>query len=763
MSKVSKTPINPCLTKQRRLALRDGGSPQLGLPRSPYTDAICDGTSDGNSDVLAEYWQILRRRKVTLLLTTVVGMIIGLFFARVQSPSYRARTLIEVEDLNEDFLNMRSVNPTASKERFQSPDYLIRTQTLIVQSRPVLERALGRLDLEARLLARKPRSPVLSWIRNPAPARENLVPRQEQALNAVAAGLQVQPLPSSQIIEVRFDSADPQLSADLVNSIASSFTELGLERRRQASQTTSLWLNQRLAEVRTKLESTEDALQKYARGSDLGFITDKDNSAEERLRQLQLDLLKAQENLFAKQSVNELVATVPPESLPEVLDDATLKEYQTQLVTLRRQLADLRSSFTDEHPKVANVKAQIVAMETALEKRRGDIVSRIRNEYTAASRNEKLLGANYAAQTGVVSAEASRIAHYSVLKREVDTNRQLYDLMLQRVREADLASAIPASDTRVVEPAAPPRSPYKSNVVFDALLGSISGMITGAALIISRARSYCGIQDPGQVAIELQVPELGLIPATSKQRSRVAGLLGINETHQLELTTWQHWPSLTSESFRFALTSILLSEKNGAKPRVLAISSANPGEGKTTVISNLGIALARINRRVLLIDGDMRKPRLHQIFDVDNEVGLSNILAGNSSLAVQATKIPNLFVLPSGRDADEHLIFTGQLRQLIRRLRKQFDMVLLDTPPLLQISDARLISRLADAVVLVVAQHTHRTAIRVAQQRLAEDGSFLLGTILNNWNPKTGSNGYGRYYSDSYKHYYRKSEVGLSG
>jgi len=761
MPKVSKTPINSGLTKQQRLALRDGGIPQLGLPRPSYTDAICDGNTDGNFDGLAEYWQILGRRKVTLLLTTVIGMIIGLLFARVHSPSYRARTLIEVEDLNEDFLNMRSVNPTASQERFQSPDVLIRTQALIMQSRPVLERALGRLDLEARVLARKPRSPLLSWIKNSAPARENLVPRQEQALNAVAAGLQVQPQPSSQILEVRFDSADPQLSADLVNSIAWSFTELGLERRRQASQTTSNWLNQRLAEVKTKLESTEDALQKYARGSDLIFITDKDNTAEERLRQLQLDLLKAQEYLFAKQSVNELVATVPPESLPEVLDDATLKEYQIQLVTLRRQLADLRSSFTDEHPKVANVKAQIAAMETALENRRGDIVSRIRNEYTAASRNEKLLSANYAAQTGVVSAEASRIAHYSVLKREVDTNRQLYDSMLQRVREADLASAIPASDTHVVEAAAPPRIPYKSNVVFDALLGSLSGMITGAVLIIRRARSYCGIQNPGQMAIELQVPELGLIPATSTQRSRVAGFLGRNETQdQLELTTWQHWPSVTSESFRFALTSILLSEKSGAKPRVLAISSANSGEGKTTVISNLGIAFARINRRVLLIDGDMRNPRLHQIFDVNNEVGLSNILAGNASLAVQATKIPNLFVLPSGRGADEHLIVTGQLRQLIRRLRKEFDMVLLDTPPLLQVSDARLISHLADAVVLVVAQHTHRTAIRLAQQRLAEDGSFLLGTILNNWNPKTGSNGYSRYYSDSYKHYYWKNEVG---
>jgi capsular exopolysaccharide synthesis family protein len=194
---------------------------------------------------------------------------------------------------------------------------------------------------------------------------------------------------------------------------------------------------------------------------------------------------------------------------------------------------------------------------------------------------------------------------------------------------------------------------------------------------------------------------------------------------------------------------------------VIALSSANPGEGKTSVISNLAIALARINRRVVLIDGDMRQPRLHEIFKVDNRVGLSDILAGNPLAAIPATKIPNLFLLPSGRGGDEKLLFTPHFRQLLQRLRAEFDMVLIDTPPLLGISDARLISHLADAVILVVAQHTDRDAVRLAQQRLAEDGSFLLGTILNNWNPKTSSNRYG-YYSDCYKRYYAKRSGYLS-
>jgi capsular exopolysaccharide synthesis family protein len=225
----------------------------------------------------------------------------------------------------------------------------------------------------------------------------------------------------------------------------------------------------------------------------------------------------------------------------------------------------------------------------------------------------------------------------------------------------------------------------------------------------------------------------------------------------LELRTWHQWPSAIAESFRVTLTSILLSDNNTSRPRIIVLSSAKPGEGKTTVTSNLGIALARTNRRVLLIDGDMRKPRLHEVFGVDNRSGLSEVLAGDSSVSAHETRIPNLYVLPSGKRADERLFFTSRFRPLLRRLKTEFDMILIDTPPLLQMPDARLIGHQADAVILVVAQHTDRNAVLLAQQRLTEDGTYLLGTILNNWDPKTSSNG--RHYGDHYKSYYSNDEI----
>ncbi|HJY04671.1 MAG TPA: polysaccharide biosynthesis tyrosine autokinase, partial [Bryobacteraceae bacterium] len=317
--------------------------------------------------------------------------------------------------------------------------------------------------------------------------------------------------------------------------------------------------------------------------------------------------------------------------------------------------------------------------------------------------------------------------------------------------------AMKATDIHVIESARPPQTPYKPRPLVNIAFGLLSGACLGALVLIQHARANTQIQDPGETALELNVPELGVIPATVQTKTpqflRILGKSGSAASRERpELTTWQKSPSVLAESFRLALTSILLSSNSGVRPRVIALSSANPSEGKTTVVSNLAIALARINRRVLLIDGDLRKHRLHRIFEVDNTSGLNEVLAERSLPSVRETRIPNLFLLPSGKGASgDMLFFTSQLRGLLQQLKTEFDMILIDTPPLLQVADARLICNESDAVILVVAQHTPREMILLARQRLAADGSHLLGTILNKWDPKTSLNGYaycGEYYKD---------------
>jgi succinoglycan biosynthesis transport protein ExoP len=711
------------------------------------------GFNDREADSFSQYWRIVSRRKGTLLMATMLGGLAAFLLTLPQTPVYRAQTFLEIQNLNDDFMNMRNVSPTASASAYQSPDYNIRTQTTILQSRPVLELAINNLSSgeKARLVQDKPAESRFQWRKLAGIQQPQPMPARDQALIDTAAGLKVQAEPNTRVVKVSFDSTDPKLAADFANSVADSFIQLSLETRWKTSQRTVEWLVGRMQDVKSKLKNSEAELQRFANAENLTFLSEKDNVADERLKQLQADLSKAQADTVVKQAKYELASSAPPESLPEMLDDSTLKEYQVQLTTLRRQLAELSSTYTAENPKVEKVHAQIKTVEDALESKRANILSRIRNDFQSARRLESLLGSNYNSQLGLMSKQASKVSHYADLKREVDTTRQLRDSMFQKVTEAGLASAMRASDIHVIERAAPPKSPYKPNFFLNTVFGLFTGFCFAAVFVIQRARADRGIQEPGDTAF-LQVPELGVIPSRSAANYRVPRLLRRSGAHsldtngtgpeRLELTTWQQQLSLIAESFRLTLTSILLSGQNGARPRIIVLSSANPGEGKTTVVSNLGIALAQADMRVLLVDGDMRRPRLHDIFGVDNSVGLGDALSGKSSLCVLETKIPNLFLLPSGHNEDAGLLFKPELRSLLRRVRTEFDMVLIDTPPMLQMPDARLFSQHADAVIMVVAQNTARDAVRIACQRLSDDGSVLLGTILNNWNPKHSMHAY---------------------
>jgi capsular exopolysaccharide synthesis family protein len=751
-----------------RLSTHESQGPVLPVSRSAGANRpeyfYFDPPDTGGTNGLAtldplQYWRLLNRRKGTLFVTALLCAAAGFVLTVMISPTYRARTFLEIENLNDDFLNTRNLSPTASGAPYQSPDSNIRTQTMVLQSRPVLERAMGKMNLESRLLATYQKPSTFAWKKQQNTSGQEIAPSWERALLLAGPSLKVRAEPSTRLIEVTFDSADPQVAADFANAIATAFAEVSLEKRWQTAANTSEWLTRQLQDVRTKLEKAEDAVRTYARESNLTFLSDRENVVEERLRQVQLELSRAQAERASRQSVYELASNTPQEALPQVLDDTTLKDYQVQLTALRRQLGELGSSLTPGHPKMVKTEAAIAAVESALDKKRSNIISRIRHEYESAARREKLLLTEYAAQVGLVGAQADKITQYSILKRDVDSTRQLYDGLFQKVKEAGLASGMRTSDTHIVEPAVRPKVPYKPNFLLNTAFGLLSGICAAAVFVLARARSDRGIQEPGDAPFLLNVPELGAIPASAKKFAQgrrrwlgKSGLQTIPETipPRIELTTWQQRRSALAESFHLTLTSILLLERlNGVGPRVIAFSSASPGEGKTTVISNLAIALAQVNRRVLLIDGDMRKPRLHEIFGVENDVGFAEALADISKVAVQKTRIPNLSLLPSGTSADDRLLFTRQPQELLRSLKTDFDMILIDTPPLLQMSDARLIGHNSDAVILVVAQHTARDSILLAQQRLNEDGTCLLGTILNNWNPNKSMYGY-RKYGDYY-------------
>ncbi len=756
-------------------------SPGTGVVPATYTEvpynSAPDPRGEAQSGGLLEYWHIVRRRKGTLILLASLGAVIGYLVTLPQTPIYQVRTSLEIVSLNQNFLNIKESNPLA--ESGSSADNTdLQTQIKILQSDSLLQRVVEKLRATGLPAAQPSRVDTLRKLLN-LPATHPVDPR-EAALAYAGGSLKVHAANQTRIIELTVDSPNPQIAVAFANTLTSEFIDQNLETRWKTTEHTGEFLSGQLDDMRISLEKSEDRLQQYANQAGLMFTdNDKSSVSEEKLSQVQQALTAAQTDRIVKQSRWEMANSSPPDALPDVLNDGTLRDYEAKLTDLKRELAEQRATYKDDYRTVQKVLVQIEPLQAALDRARGDILKRIRNEYDEAVRKENLLAADYASQRDIVTGEGGKAIQYSILKREVESNRQLYDTMLQQLKQSSLASALRASNIHVVDPAKPPSQPYKPDTESSAGVGLLCGLSLGAAFVIMRERADRSIQGPGETQAFLNLPELGVIPAddtSTRVRLRLVGSKKIApDTAQgegdgqvagsgelatrrvlVELVSWQRKPSIVAESFRATLVSILFSGESGTRPRVMVVTSANPSEGKSTVVSNLGIAIAEVNQKTLLIDADLRKPRMHDIFNLKNDKGLSELLRSKDPVStllegvIQETTIPDLYVLTSGAatSAATSLLYSNRMPELIQKLRTEFETILIDTPPMLQIPDARVLGRMVDRVVLVMrAGKTTRAAAMAARQRFSEDGTKMLGTILNDWNPKHSPNGYYGNYS----------------
>jgi len=351
-------------------------------------------------------------------------------------------------------------------------------------------------------------------------------------------------------------------------------------------------------------------------------------------------------------------------------------------------------------------------------------------------------------------------APYSALRREVEDSRHFYEAMSRRVEEAGVASAVRQSNVRLVGPAQPASRPYKPNLPLNLAIGIFGSLVLAIGYVMLREQTNSVLRAPGEAGAFLTLPELGAIPKAANRGFATLGLLGAtNGKHPVERASLEQPSSSLSESFRATLASILSSSHNGDHPHILVVTSSRPMEGKTTVVSNLGIALAEIGSKVLLIDGDLRRPRLHSVFGQTNSWGLSDLLREKNAIEelplealVKKTAIPRLYLLPSGTCTDNifGLLCSGRMARLLPRFRQEFDYVLVDAPPCLEFADARIMGRYAEKLLLVVrADYTDRNTAQAAVQRLLLDGIPVMGVIFNYWDPaQSDLHGYALYRQD---------------
>lgn len=763
---------------------------QLATPFQPLRDGPHPSheatfAEHAGAKTLGDYLQAFLQHKWLVASFLLAGCVIGLATAVPQPLTYPAETTLEIQGLNESFMNLNQVDPTAAAGIYSASAANINTQIEILNSGSLRQRVVERLEREL-IPTMPPAGDGLAAVFNGVRRTLRLGP--QSPIDAIREGIRTAALSrrarvqeGTRILRINCESTIPEVGSEFLNVMVAEYMEQGLENRARSARNTNQWLDNQLQEQKNKLEETETRLKDFVARAGIQGLSQSDQPttlASTKLAQLQQELATIQAERIARQSRYEIAVSKGPEALPEVMGGSMLPQHQANLLTLDRELAQLRLTFTSAHPKVRNVQAQIDEVKRSLEQERRQVLERLRNDLDAARRREQLLSNSFATETGTIQSQADKTLQYNLLKREVDSNRQIYNNILQQVNQAGIATAVPTQNVRVVDSPSPGSTPVLRHVYIGGGLGLMTGLLLGCILAVVLHQSEQRFYKPGELNAVLRVPELGVIPSNTifekpspirRLATRLhfvrrddAGLLRSTGSEQesgparVELITYEQRPSLVAESFRAVLTSILFAPQH-LQPRAITITSANPQDGKSTVASNLAIALADMGRRVLLVDCDLRKPRQHSVFTVDNTWGLSDILTEDTPVMTyplealaRQTQVQGLMVVTSGAPLESatNYIHSARFRELLERFRGEFDYVLIDTPPMMLVPDARVVGQWSDGVILVLrAAQTLQSDALVIARRLREDGTTIIGTILNQWVPPgLGKKNFKKYY-----------------
>jgi polysaccharide biosynthesis transport protein len=718
----------------------------------------------------ASFWKILWPRKRLILGCGLACGTVAFLTSLFQPALYRARVSLEIQDLNYNFLQLSDIDPV-SRGAGQGDSYM-QTQLDELTSSAILSRVAARLHMTAKYRPTAAKPGLFDYVREKMGlSRPAVETPKELAVSEIRSNLSIAPARgTSRVVTIEYTSHDPQFAADFANTLADEFIEQGVELRMSSVQHLRDWLTRELDHLRTKLQSSEDELQKYGQSSGLLFTDEKNSVAEAKLKQLQEELSQAQADRMLKQSKYELADKATPEGLAQLMENGPIREYELRLADTRQQLAQAKSLYTPNHYKVKQLQAQVNDLESSLENQRREILNQVEGDYNAARRREALLSEAYSQQAALVSSQDIKASRYNILKGEVDTNRQLYDSMLQKLKNINMAAAMHAGAAAVFDPAEVPSRPFEPRPELTFFVGLLSGLLLGGIYVFLRNRWANRLNAPGELESLLHIPELGAIPSiqavgsgwhknrlSPAHREAIRGAEHAVMRGQLppQFANNYRGGSLIIHSFRSILASLVFSGEGQLNSSVLVVTSPSPREGKTTTAANLAVTLASVGKRVLLVDADLIKPRLHQVFSIAEESGLSDLLLEKSvtgtiqlSDYVRKLDVPGLFLLTGGsvRVQASNQLYGSQVAELYGIMRQQFDFVVVDSPPILPVADARLLSWHADGVVLVVrAGTTDREAAKIATDRLLADGAHIIGTVLNDFDPRLTAN-YHRYY-----------------
>ncbi len=706
------------------------------------------GDDDDTID-LRRYWEIIVKRRWTVLTFFLIVVVAIMTATFLMTKIYRSSLTLQIDQQESKVTQIQDVTPTetaaGSKDFYQ-------TQYELLQSRTLAERVIDQLNLsENPLFVRKPSglASLLDLFHGSDDKGDSAGDKQTQMVNAFLKQLTIEPVRNSRLVKIEFDSPDPQLSARITNAISQAFINLSLERRMDASSFAKTFLQDRLQQMKVKLEDSETKLNEYARAQEIVRTDDKQGGPDAQvLQEFTTALAKAQEDRIRAQTIYAQIKEATSGGLGAILDNPVIQEYKTRKAKLETEYQENLRIFKPSYPKMLQLEGQIAEMQAKIYEEIAQVRAAAKANYDATMAQEAMFTQKLMEAKKTVLGLQDRSIQYNILRREVDTNRSLYDGLLQRLKEVGVAGGIGVNNITIVDKAEVPLKQYKPNVLLNALVALFLGLFGGVGLALLFEHLDDTIKQPDDLEKLLGLPVLGIVPLVR------------NADDDLVISQNADPRSAFAEAHRSVRTALQFSTPQGT-PKVLMITSASMGEGKSTTALSLAIHFAQAGKTVLLIDADLRKASLHKKLNLANDIGLTNYLAGDAK-PIEITKacmVPKVFVMPSGplppNPAD--LLGSTKMVSLLNLAAEKFDQVIIDGPPVLGLADAPLLGSVADATVLVVeAGATNRGFARNAAKRLRSTRSVLIGGILTKLDPR--GNAYGYYHNFAYYQYGAKPE-----
>jgi len=579
-----------------------------------------------------------------------------------------------------------------------------------------------------------------------------LTPRESAAVRGFQSRLSIRREPSSRLVGVRFASHDPRLSADVVNSLMRILVERNFEARNQAIAQSSMWLSRQLDDIREKMETATRALADFGTKTGIADLDPNSNTYAEKMGDLNKQLVQAESDRIQLESF--LTRASNPDSLPQVRNSPVVQTLTQKLAEAQAQRAQSRVLYGPNHLESLKLDSQVHELEDQIRVQRSAIVSELSTSYRAARSREALLRGEVTAAT----TDLTTLARYNVLKKEAQADRDLYDALYAKIKEAGISAASKSSNIHVVNRARVLDHPTRPNRALNIEAGILLGLIGGVALAFVKNRMQDRIQTTDDVLESTGLPSIAIVPVIQSGH-RGMGMLGRNRTKLALLSgngagylgpdcfLLQRPKAPESEAVHALLAMLFLSQPENP-PKVILMTSSLPGEGKTTLANNLAIALAK-RGKTCLVDADLRKPAVGASFKLTTRKGLEHYLQASASfeqIVYLSPEVRNLTIIPSTMPTDSavELLADEPVRHLVKRLRERFDFVVIDTPPLLPYADALALSTVVDGVVLVGrAGRTPRGAITRSMDLLeAVNSAPILTVVLNAADPRYDYAGY---------------------